>query len=354
MPHDPEERKRFSEAQKAARERSRQGQRLELAAHFLAPAIRAMKLAGEDASALEASLHRTLDRLAVINHEGHGPILPRQRPLAQKQWATEGPRSRYHVYIDESGGSRLNLTRNEPFFAVGGLVIREDDCAAVERAWLDWKLRWVGRPAARMHSDRLTPKSIGHYAKLGPSAQALESLDEILDSVEATLIVVAIRKSEFLKLYADGQVDPFVPSHHYELCLMFLLERVLHFLLENDDAHAHIIAESRNRPDDARLQLEYQRLQVEGSLYQAPTWFRYQLGPHITFRSKSDNVTGLQIIDILLRPVIEKLREPGSQPHRWASARDKLYDGGKGRIRGWGLKLFPDDHQFVEEIVARI
>ena len=103
--------------------------------------------------------------------------------------------------------------------------------------------------------------------------------------------------------------------------------------------------------EDARLQLEYQRLQLEGTLFQSSTWFRYQLGPHITFQEKADNVTGLQVIDILLKAVIDKLIAPESDPLRWDIARTKLYDGDGRRVRGWGLKLFPHDDEFVESLL---
>jgi len=102
---------------------------------------------------------------------------------------------------------------------------------------------------------------------------------------------------------------------------------------------------------DALLQLEYQRLQLEGTLFQARTWFRYPLSPHITFHDKDDNVTGLQLVDVLLKAVVDKLIAPQTAPLRWDVARLRLYDGGKARIRGWGLKLFPHDDAFVESLL---
>lgn len=351
MPEDADERRRFVEEQTIAREASRRVQRLDAAAHLLAPAIRAVEHAGVDAASLRAVLQALQTDLERAAHQGHGRIASRRRPTAQKAWRREGPRHRYRLFIDESGGSRLNLTPDEPYFAIGGLLVHENAYADLERRWNAWKVQWIGRQHATMHARNLRRKNIRYYVRHGDPEEALASLHEIIRGADVTLMVMAVRKSDFQARFLDGPVDPFLPDHHYGLCLTFLLERVVYFLLEHDDAHAHVIAESRNRMEDARLQLEYQRLQLEGTLFQASTWFRYQLGPHITFHDKEDNVTGLQLVDVLLKAVVDKLIAPQTAPLRWDVARLKLYDGGKARIRGWGLKLFPHDDAFVESLL---
>ncbi|MCC6174492.1 MAG: DUF3800 domain-containing protein [Chloroflexi bacterium] len=353
LPDDPDERRRFLEQQARAREAVRRLQRHDAAVHLLAPAIRAVELAGVDATPLRSVLQTLQTELEKATHQGRGRIASRRRPTAQKQWRQDGPRHRYRLFIDESGGSRLSLTPDEPFFAVGGLLVHESAYADLERHWNAWKVQWVGREHATMHARHLRRKNIRFYVRHGDPEEALAALHALIREVDVTLMVMAIRKSEFQARYLDRPVDPFLPDHHYGLCLTFLLERVVYFLLNKDDAHAHVIAESRNRMEDAKLQLEYQRLQLEGTLFQAATWFRYQLGPHITFQVKEDNVAGLQLADVLLKAVVDKLIAPHMEPLRWDVARMKLYDGGKDRIRGWGLKLFPHDDKFVESVLGQ-
>jgi hypothetical protein len=351
LPDDPDERRRAIEEQAAAREASRRVQRLDAAAHLVAPAIRAVELAGLDAGALRATLQALQVQLERAAHQGHGRITPRKRPVIQKQWRKEGPRHRYRLFVDESGGSRINLTHDEPYFAVGGLLVHEVAYAELERRWNGWKEQWIGRVQATMHARHLRKRHVRYYVRHGDPDEALEALHQILREADVTLFVMAVRKDDFQARYTDGPVDAFLPDHHYGLCLTFLLERVVYCLLAHDDAHAHVFAESRNRMEDARLQLEYQRLQLEGTLFQASTWFRYQLGPHITFHDKSDNIAGLQVIDVLLKAVVDKLIAPETDPLRWDVAHAKLYDGGRRRIRGWGLKLFPHDDAFVESLL---
>jgi hypothetical protein len=351
-PDDPDERRRAIEDQAAAREASRRIQRLDAAAHLVAPAIRAVELAGLDPSSLRAVLQVLQVELERAAHQGHGRITPRKRPAVQRQWQKEGPRHRYRLFIDESGGSRINLTTDEPYFAVGGLLVHDVAYAELEQRWREWKGRWIGRDHATMHARHLRRKNIGYYVRHGDPEEALEALHRVLREADVTLFVMAVRKDDFQARYADEPVDAFLPDHHYGLCLTFLLERVVYFLLAHEDAHAHVFAESRNRMEDAKLQLEYQRLQLEGTLFQPSTWFRYQLGPHITFQDKADNVTGLQVIDVLLKAVVDKLIAPDTEPLRWNVARAKLYDGGRRRVRGWGLKLFPHDDDLVESLLA--
>lgn len=351
LPDDPDERRQAIEQQATAREASRRIQRLDAAAHLVAPAIRAVELAGLDGGSLRAVLQTLQVELERAAHQGHGRITPRKRPTIQKQWRAEGPRHRYRLFVDESGGSRINLTMNEPYFAVGGLLVHDAAYVELERRWNEWKGQWIGRLQATMHARHLRGNHIRYYVRHGDPDQALEALHQILRAADVTLFVMAVRKDDFQARYADGPVDAFLPDHHYGLCLTFLLERVVYFLLAHDDSHAHVFAESRNRMEDAKLQLEYQRLQLEGTLFQASTWFRYQLGPHITFQSKTDNVAGLQIVDVLLKAVIDKLIAPETNPPRWEIAHAKLYDGGRRRVRGWGLKLFPHDDAFVETLL---
>lgn len=336
LPDDPDERRQAIEQQAAAREASRRVQRLDAAAHLVAPAIRAVELAGHDASPLHALLQTLQVELERAAYQGHGRIAPRKRPTSQKEWRKEGPRHRYRLFVDESGGSRINLTMGEPFFAVGGLLVHDEAYTELERRWGEWKLRWIGRAQATMHARYLRRRHVRYYVRQGDPEEALEALHQILRTADVTLFVIAVRKDDFQARYADGPVDAFLPDHHYGLCLTFLLERVVYFLLAHDDAHAHVFAESRNRMEDASLQLEYQRLQLEGTLFQSSTWFRYQLGPHITFQDKADNVAGLQVIDILLKAVVDKLIAPETDPLRWDIAHAKLYDGGRWRVRARG------------------
>jgi hypothetical protein len=318
----------------------------------LEPAIRAAEIAGVDIQPLTDTLAEIVER-----HRGAiGSPLPaapsRAKPAAQRQWTPEDTRPQFGLFVDESGGRRLTIGKDGAYFAVGGLLVSEEDYPRLEDAWLEWKRDWIGREDATMHSASLGRRSIRHYAINGEPEAALESLEALMLTLPATLFVVALDKRAFGAVYQDVITEQFLPDYHYALCVDLLLERVVHCLLARGDAHAQVIAESRNRLENAKVQLEYQRLQIEGTALHADTWFRYQLAPHIRFRDKNDNVAGLQITDVLLRAVMEKLNHPESDPLRWSVAEHMFYRDVLGHIADWGLTVFPDDLSGLARVLA--
>ncbi len=352
-PRDRADRREHTQAQLSARGTRLEVVRIEEAARLLERAIRAVQLVGSGTEELQAALNGLLNRHdATVGRLG-GHITSRSRPAIQKNWRVEGPRKRFDLYVDESGGSRLNVTPEGKFFLLGGLLISQPAYSEFNEKWSEWKLHWVGNPRAKMHASSLGTRSIRYYThRQGNPSEALSTLEQLIEQADLQLFVVAIDKEAFYRSYQREPVDAFLPESHYNICLDLLLERVVYCLLVDDDAHGNVYAESRNRAEDATLQLEYQRLQVEGTAFQAPTWFRYQLGPHITFHRKDDNVAGLQLIDILLKAVAEKLNAPSTDPLRWRVTRNKLYDKGQARIQGWGLKVFPHSDELFAAMLG--
>jgi hypothetical protein len=68
-------------------------------------------------------------------------------------------------------------------------------------------------------------------------------------------------------------------------------------------ARAHVVAEARGPKEDAFIQYEYVRLLLDGTSYIKESWFRQRLTASITFKTKKDNCTGLELADLLARPL---------------------------------------------------
>jgi hypothetical protein len=120
------------------------------------------------------------------------------------------------------------------------------------------------------------------------------------------------------------------------------MERIV-MILEGqfNGSRAFVYAEARGPLEDALLQHEYVRLQLDGTSYVSPSWFRHQLTPAILFRTKKDNVTGLQIADLLARPCGEKVLNLPTTPNRWLDFRTKLCPGQETAHSILGLKIVP-------------
>ncbi len=112
-------------------------------------------------------------------------------------------------------------------------------------------------------------------------------------------------------------MDQSLPTHAYLMTLHFLTERVVMILdRQFDAARGRVVAESRGLLEDALLQYEFARLQLDGTSYISSAWFRHQLCPGIEFKGKMDNETGLQLADLMARPCGEKILDPACTPDR--------------------------------------
>ena len=116
----------------------------------------------------------------------------------------------------------------------------------------------------------------------------------------------------------------------------------MHYLhYEAEDAEGLVIAERIGPKETSQLMHEYNRLKIEGTQYISPSWFRYQLAENVMFGDKEDFIPGLEITDVIARPIAEKVLAPSADPTRWNPIREKFYDGGQDGPESYGLKAFP-------------
>ena len=101
----------------------------------------------------------------------------------------------------------------------------------------------------------------------------------------------------------------------------------------------HIVVEKRGKHEDAGLELELElefRRVCDGSNYQ-----RRELPFEIVFADKKSNSAGLQMADLLARPVGMKMLRPDQPNRAYEIIERKFYRNERGQYKGWGLKCFP-------------
>jgi hypothetical protein len=163
-----------------------------------------------------------------------------------------------------------------------------------------------------------------------------------LESLPFPCIAAAIDKVRFREMYADGRVDDFLPTSAYLMCVDFIMERFTHFLCHvGGGAQGTVRAESRGLREDALVHHEYIRLHLEGTQFCSESQFRGYLRPAIQFERKDANTSGLQIADLMARPIADKVLDPTGSPERWEVVAAKFYDGTHDRRSSYGLKIFP-------------
>lgn len=123
----------------------------------------------------------------------------------------------------------------------------------------------------------------------------------------------------------------------YHVALGFGLERVFYFLRDHE-AHTlltHIVVEKRGKQEDNELELEFRRICDNGNYKNDQLPFR------LIFADKKSNSAGLQLADLVARPIGLNTIRPLQSNHAYEVLKAKFRRSEAGRISGYGLKIFP-------------
>lgn len=252
--------------------------------------------------------------------------------------------SQYIIYVDESGDHSLSsIDKEYPIFCLAFCIFRKDEYAnnAVGKLH-EFKFRWFGHDSYVLHESdivkRRFPYSFLQYDDL--RARFMTDLSEVLEATPMTVMAAVIRKEHLTKRYSS-------PENPYQLALLFCLERAFEFLQANGEGNAtcHVVCESRSpkeKPgtgkEDRELELEFRRI-VAGDHY-----LRRGNGMpcfDIQFVSKQANSCGLQLADLIARPIGLRILR-GHQPNRaFEIIQPKIWRGSEGANAWYGLKVFP-------------
>lgn len=251
--------------------------------------------------------------------------------------------SEYLVFVDESGSASMsNIDPDYPLFVLAFLIVKKADyITTITPAIQKFKFKHFGHDQVILH-EREIRRDTGQFSFLKRPAIKQSFLDELTDIMQYLpfhLACVVIIKDVYKKQHAN-------PSNPYHLGLDFGLERVKAFLIEEgewlypDAAKVfsnpvlHVIVEKRGNTEDNELELEFRRI-CSGVNYD-----KERLNFEIIFSDKKSNSTGLQIADLVARPVGVSVLKPEQANRALDVIKDKLLKRG-GKAEGWGLKKFP-------------
>lgn len=242
--------------------------------------------------------------------------------------------SDYLVFVDESGDHGLDaIDPGYPMFVLAFCVIRKEDyVATLTPALQRFKMKHFGHDDVILH-EREIRKDLGAFAFLKTREKKQAFLDELTTIVAATpftLICSVIRKDYLRAKYVD-------PDNPYHIALGFGLERVFYYLRDKGavNGRTHVMVEKRGKREDGELELEFRRV-CDGGNYK-----KEQLPFEIAFVDKKSNSAGLQIADLVARPVGMSILRPDQNNRAFEALRAKFYGTEVGKLNGWGLKCFP-------------
>nr|VFK11487.1 MAG: Protein of unknown function (DUF3800) [Candidatus Kentron sp. LPFa]VFK27649.1 MAG: Protein of unknown function (DUF3800) [Candidatus Kentron sp. LPFa] len=242
--------------------------------------------------------------------------------------------SDYIVYVDESGDHGLeSIDSNYPVFVLAFCVFRKDAYQeSVTPAIQQFKFRHFGHDMVILHeTDIRKDRGAFGFLKTRELKEAfLGELSDIVAGAPFTLICTVIDKLALKWRYA-------YPDNPYHIALGYGLERVYRFLQSNeqDDGLTHVVVENRGKREDDELELEFRRI-VAGSNY-----FARPLPFEIVFADKKSNSGGLQLADLVARPVGLSVLRPEQANRAFQVLEEKFYRDARGGKEGWGLKCFP-------------
>ncbi len=242
--------------------------------------------------------------------------------------------SDFLVFVDESGDHNLvNIDPQFPVFVLLFAIIRKDDyvnrvCPDLQR----FKFEFWGHDEVVLHEHEIR-KPFGDFLFLVRKPvreRFLKGLTAQMGALPATVVAVVIDKPGYAARYHQ-------PVNPYDYALETGLERVFRHLEGMGQAitTTSIIVEKRGKREDAELELAFRRV-CDGAnvLHKA---FPFQL----VMIPKSSNSAGLQLTDLMARPVALHHLRP-EQPNRaFEIIHTKLRRGPSGQTEGWGIKRLP-------------
>ncbi len=264
-----------------------------------------------------------------------------ESPTATAPWlgAPERRFSDYVVYVDESGDHSLaSIDAGYPVFVLALCVFHkrhysEKIVPAIEKL----KFNYFGHDSVVLHETDIR-KQKGDFAFLSHRPKRDEFmfwLSDIMAQSNFVLIACVVDKARLSR--NDG-----LASNPYHLALDLCLQRLHEFLAEKSQQglQTHVVVECRGKKEDRELELEFRRIcSGKGA----------QIGPlpfHIVFADKKTNLAGLQLADLVARPVGLSYLRPGQRNQAFDLLKTKFFcEGGRSRVgQGYdnvGLVLYP-------------
>ncbi len=262
-----------------------------------------------------------------------------QLELDRPEPIIETPFSKYIVYVDESGDhSLLSIDEQYPIFVLAFCVFHKRHYSeAIVPALEKFKFNYFGHDQVVLHENEIRKEkgAFNIFRSREEKYQFLDGLTEIIEYSNFILISCTIDK-RVLKKQAEEDANP------YHIALASCIETLYEFLIEKGqhDKKTHVVVECRGKKEDKELELEFRRV-CDGS---------NRLGSilpfDILFADKKAMSSGLQLADLVARPIGLNLLKPGQNNRAFEVLEKKFFcDGGREKAgdgyKGVGMKIFP-------------
>lgn len=242
--------------------------------------------------------------------------------------------SDYIVYVDESGDhSLVSIDPEFPVFVLALTIFKKSDYSD-ETVPLFKKLKfdYFGHDIVILHENEIRRRK--NEFKIFNTKEKynafMQALSNAIEESEFEIIAVLIDKKRLSQKYSEA-------SNPYHIALKYAIERLYRYLKERDQENktTHIVVEKRGAREDDQLELEFRRI-CDGD-----NWFNAVLPFQIVMADKKTNSAGLQLSDMIARPIAIHYLNSVKENRAYEIIKRKFYSSKNGEFNGWGLKCFP-------------
>ena len=230
-----------------------------------------------------------------------------------------------------------NVDPNYPLFVLAFCVFyKKHYSEKVVPALEKFKFNHFGHDIVILH-EREIRKESGPF-KFGSNKEKLVFLDELTGLIDNSNFILISCVIDKLKL--GGRMAE--QDNPYHVALGFCLETLRDFLVEKnqDGKKTHVVFECRGKKEDRDLELEFRRV-CDGA-----NRLGIELPFEIIFADKKANSSGLQLADLVARPVGLSILRPGQANRAFEVLKRKFFcAGGRENVgngyENLGLRVFP-------------
>ena len=215
---------------------------------------------------------------------------------------------KYRLFLDECGDHGLVVVNPDfPVFVLCGVIMSEEAYLMVDTKIDEIKRAFWGDKKVILHSRDIRKCDREFQVLFDPDIKKsfYEAINHVVGSSHYTIIAAAINKEAHIKQYGK------LASDVYAIALSFVIERSIFYLDEQAgrDKRLHITIECRGKKEDIQLHEHFQQLCSRGTGF-VPAARLKAYGVEVEFVSKSSDVNGLQLSDLIAYPVARHVLDP--------------------------------------------
>lgn len=265
-------------------------------------------------------------------------IQPHQQTQISNEQA-ESTFSKYIVYVDESGDHSLqSIDEKYPLFVLAFCIFHKRHYSEIIVPALEkFKFNYFGHDQVVLHENEIRKEkgAFNIFRNRQEQTNFMCQLNKIIEYSNFILISSTINKPA---LRDQGSSN----SNPYHIALGSCLETLYEFLKEKGQhtKKNHIVVECRGNKEDNELELEFRRI-CNGNNHLGIS-FPFE----IIFSDKKAMSSGLQLADLVARPIGLNLLRPKQENRAFEILKRKFYcDGGRKlagiNYEGIGMKIYP-------------